>query len=109
MRIAPGTTPASVKYNGRFVSCTPRNQPLPAMMSSVNGMAIASMCSHWAAAAAVAGSPESTRPICSAKSHTIEASSMPTPRPTHDACTPSATALSRCPDPKRREARAVVP
>ena len=99
MRIAPGMTPASVYHRGLRVFCTPRSQPLPAMMMRVSGMAIDSMRIHSAAAAAISGSPVSHSPMRPASVNTIAASVSPTPSPTHVAWTPSATASARRPEP----------
>ena len=106
---APGTSPHSVSRNGSRVFCTPRIQPLPAMITSVSGTANALTRIHVAASAPVSAWPDSAVAIGSAKTPTMSASTVPTAKATHVACTPSATASSRRPAPKKRELRAVVP
>src|SRR5690625_3960479 len=107
--IAPGIKPASVKYNGRLVSCTPRNQPFPAISTSVMGIDKAATCSHEAARLAVSGLAVIHKATCRPNGHRTQAISTPPISATYVACTPSAIAPCLSPDPHSGEDRAVVP
>jgi hypothetical protein len=101
--------PASTYRNGFAVSCTPRIQPLPAMVTRISGAPNSAIRSQDTAATAISSLPERTRAIGQASSCPATSTKSPTNSASHVACTPSRTASARRPAPCRRAVREVVP
>jgi len=91
------------------VSCTPRIHPLPASVTSSSGAPINATRSQLTAPSAIAPPLPSASATGRATSCPTASSTAPTASASHVACTPSATASARRPEPYRRAVRAVVP
>lgn len=95
---------------GVRVCCTPRVQPLPAIISRTPGSPTRPIRSHDVAASAVAPAPPaSSRVAGSANTSPPATSTVPIPTANQLAWTPSSTARSVCPAPNHRAERPVVP
>ena len=91
------------------MSCTPRIQPLPAAETRIAGTPTIAMRTHGNAVAAMSPPAANAETNGTAAASTTTTISVPRPRASQVACTPSPTADVRLPAPKNLAERAVVP
>ncbi len=98
-RTAEIPLPTSTYRSGRKVSCTPRIQPLPAIVTRMSGAPNNAIRNQPTAASATSPGPARALAIGTASSWPTTTRTAPTASASQVACTPSATASARRPAP----------